>query len=47
MKTLNLTFEDKEFKELKKIKDSSGQSWERFIIEIAEVYKNGRKYDVV
>lgn len=31
MKTLNLTFEDKEFKEMKDLKDETSFKWEDFI----------------
>jgi hypothetical protein len=32
MKNLNITFSDKEFKELKKAKDKKKLSWEKFIL---------------
>lgn len=32
MKTLNLTFEDKEFKRLKAIKDKLKLTWEKFFL---------------
>jgi predicted CopG family antitoxin len=35
MKTINVTFEDKEFKELTKQKN--GKSWKNFILELAEI----------
>jgi predicted CopG family antitoxin len=34
MKTLNLTFEDKIFKKLKKFKEESKKSWENFFIRL-------------
>ena len=37
MKTLNLTFDDEEFKKLEKARKSSkAKSWEKFILEIIE-----------
>jgi hypothetical protein len=34
MKTINVTFEDKEYKEL--IKKKNGKSWRKFIIECSD-----------
>ena len=37
MKTLNLTFDDKEFKELERAREKSkAKSWEKFILELIE-----------
>ena len=42
MKNLNITFEDREFRELEKEKDKSDMSWERFILMLAGVKKNDK-----
>lgn len=36
LKTVNETFSDEEFEELKKAKDESGMSWHDFILTLAE-----------
>jgi len=35
MKSLNLTFEDKEFKKLKANKEKQAKKWEDYILELA------------
>ena len=34
MKELRLSFEDKEFKKIKKVKDLSGDNWKNFILNL-------------
>ena len=39
MKTINITFENKEFDKLEKAKMRSGQNWERFFLLILKKYE--------
>ena len=36
MKTINMTFDDRDFNNLKKAKEKTGKSWESFFIEAVE-----------
>ena len=43
MKQLNITYEDKEHKELETIKNKSNLNWHDFILEAARQYKGEKK----
>lgn len=38
MKTLNLPFEDKEFRIIEQAKDKSGSNWHDFILDLCREY---------
>lgn len=42
MKTLSLRYEDKEYHKLKKEKDKSNLSWERFVLSLLKGGKDGK-----
>jgi len=39
MRTILLSYDDKEFEKIEKIKKTSGESWERFMMEAVRQYK--------
>ena len=43
MKQLNITYEDNEHKELKRIKDKSGLDWRAFIMIAARSYEENKE----
>jgi len=42
MKQLNITYEDKEHKELEQIKQKSGLNWHDFVLECARIYSENK-----
>ena len=41
MRTILLTYDDKDFDEIEKIKKTTGESWERFIMIAVKTYQKG------
>ena len=43
MKNLNITFEDKSFKKLERLKNRMGLTWEQFIIKLSKEFEKFKK----
>ena len=40
IKTIPLTYDEKDYEELKALKDASGSTWEGFVLRAARTHKN-------
>jgi len=45
VRTLNVTLDDSDFEQIKKVKEDSGLTWEEFVIQAADALKQREGLD--